>query len=518
MKKLWRGSGYDGLIILFLGWLYGSSILKFDWIAWTLVVVGALLLMISIGLNWQRAFESVKSRRAQLSANALIVSLLVLGIVGMMNFISVRHSWRVDTTSQQMYSLSSQTVNIIQNLEVDVKITALVDESQIRQMEDRLMEYSHYSGKLDFEIIDPIKEPDKVREIFSERKQFLDLPTLIIKSSIKDEEINSIEEEDISNALLKVTQNKKPKIYFTQGHGEKLIEVNQPGIDTYQFVIEGLKKQHFDVESVNLYEKNDVPLDCDVLVIAGPAVKMADNEVKAVGDYLKRGGSVLTLIDPESEVNLDNLYSEWNIKQNDDVVLETHSSFVLTEQGLNRQSNVSLAPTSAEYGEHPITKNFRYATSFMETRSLEPLDEESDSLKVTPLVYTSGSSWGETDLESLYKTKKVSKTEEDHSGPVIVGLAVEKTYGSQGRFVAMGDSDFAADAYVQQAPGNMDFFLNIVSWLAEEEELISVRPKDPENRTLQMSVGQQKMVLFFLIILLPILTLRWALYVYKNRS
>ena len=205
MKKLWRGSGYDGLIILFLGWLYGSSILKFDWIAWTLVVVGALLLMISIGLNWQRAFESVKSRRAQLSANALIVSLLVLGIVGMMNFISVRHSWRVDTTSQQMYSLSSQTVNIIQNLEVDVKITALVDESQIRQMEDRLMEYSHYSGKLDFEIIDPIKEPDKVREIFSERKQFLDLPTLIIKSSIKDEEINSIEEEDISNALLKVT-------------------------------------------------------------------------------------------------------------------------------------------------------------------------------------------------------------------------------------------------------------------------------------------------------------------------
>ena len=518
MKKLWRGSIYDGSGMVFLGWLYGVSIVKFDWIAWLLIVAGGILILLSLVVNWRRFVSSVKNRRTQISANALLIIVLVVGIVGMLNYVSIRHSWRIDSTAQKEFSLSSQTVNILRNLEENVKLTAFIDETQSRTLKDRLMEYTHYSGKFDYEIIDPIKEPDRVREFFGPDKQYLDLPSLLLKTSLKEEQINSLLEEDITNALIKVTREEQRKVYLTQGHGEKTFYPDEPGMDGYQFVRESLEKQYFDVEELNLYQENEVPPDGDVLVVAGPIKKLAQNEVDAIGHFLNQGGNLFALLDPEVETGLDSLLESWNVQQNHDMVLESHSSFVLSSGGLSRQSNVSIAPTSAEYGEHSITKNFRFATSFIKAQSLKIKDEVQDSLETTSLVFTSRNSWGETDLEMLFSEGRVSRDDTDNEGPTTVAMAVEKTEGVTGRLVVVGDSDFASDVYIQQAPGNLDFFLNIVSWLAEEEDLISVRPKDPENRTLTMTMRQQKLTLFFLIILLPLLAVRWGIHIYMKRS
>ena len=110
-------------------------------------------------------------------------------------------------------------------------------------MEDRMVEYSHYSGKFNFEIIDPIKEPERVREFFGPEKQYLDLPTLVFKTDLKDEEINSTDEEDITNALIKVTRDELRKVYFLQGHGEKAIFPDEPGMASAQLVKDELEKQ-----------------------------------------------------------------------------------------------------------------------------------------------------------------------------------------------------------------------------------------------------------------------------------
>ena len=185
---------------------------------------------------------------------------------------------------------------------------------------------------------------------------------------------------------------------------------------------------------------------------------------------------------------------------------------------MNRQSSVSAAPSSAEYGDHMITKNFRYATTFIQAQSLSVADEDNFDMEVTDLVYTSSSSWGEMDLDRLYKEKKAEQNEGDSEGPTTLAMAVEKDDSVKTRLVVVGDSDFASDVYVGQAPGNMDFFLNIVSWLAEEEDLISVRPKEPENRSLTMTMRQQKLTLFFLIILLPIAAVRMGIHIYIKRS
>jgi len=518
MKKLWRGSIYDGIGILFLGWLYGASIVNFDWIAWMLIAFGSILIVFSLARNWKRFTASVKNRRTQISANAIIFIVLVIGIVGLLNYISIRHSWRVDATNLKEFSLSEQTINILRNLEDEVTLMAFIDETQISNLDDRLTEYAHYSGNFHFEIIDPIKEPDRVREFFSPDKQYLDLPTLLLKTSVKEEQINSLLEEDITNGLIKVTREEQKKVYLTQGHGEKTVYPDEPGMNGYQFIRESMEKQYFDIEELNLYQENSVPEDGDVLIIAGPLKNMASNEINAIGQFLNQGGNLFALLDPEAETGLDSLLEAWNVRQNHDMVLESHSSFVLTSAGLRQQSNVSIAPTSAEYGEHDITKNFRFATSFVKTQSLNIIDEEQTSFDTSPLIFTSSNSWGETNLETLFSEGKVSQDDTDNQGPTTVAIAVKKTEGISGRLVVIGDSDFASDVYIQQAPGNLDFFMNTVSWLAEEEDLISVRPKDPENRPLTMTMRQQKLSLFFLIILLPLIMVRWGIHIYIKRS
>lgn len=518
MKRLWRGSVFDGLGILFLGWLYGVSIVKFDAIAWTLIAAGGVLFLVSLAGNWKSFFSSVKNRRAQVSANAVVAIVLVIAIIGLLNYLSIRHSWRLDATAQNEFSLSQQTRNILRNLQEKVILTAFVDESQFGALQDRLTEYAHYSGKFEYELIDPISEPERVREFFGPDKQYLDLPTVLLKTSLKEEQINSTLEEDITNALIKVTRKEKRKIYVTRGHGEKTIYPGEPGMEGCQFARESMEKQYFDVEELNLYQENEVPADGKVLVVAGPLKEMAENEISAIGKFLDEGGNLFALLDPEVESGLEPLLEDWNVRLNRDMVLESHSSFVLSAGGLSRRSNVSVAPTSAEYGEHRITKNFRFATSFIKTRSLNVLDEDQDSLETTPLVYTSRNSWGETDLNTLIDQGKASRDETDVQGPTTVAVAVEKTGGKKGRIVVAGDSDFASDVYIQQAPGNLDFFLNAVSWLAEEEDLISVRPKNPENRPLTMTMRQQKLTLFFLIILLPLAAVRLGILIHTKRS
>ena len=118
----------------------------------------------------------------------------------------------------------------------------------------------------------------------------------------------------------------------------------------------------------------------------------------------------------------------------------------------------------------------------------------------------------------MFDEQIAEQDESDFAGPTTLAMAVEKNDSLKTRMVVVGDSDFASDIYVSQAPGNMDFFLNIVSWLAEEEDLIAVRPKEPDNRTITLSMKQQNLILFFLIILLPLLTVRIGIHIYMNRS
>ena len=134
--NLWKGSSYDGIGIAFLGWLYGISIITFDALAWLLITIGLLLFILPIIFNFKIVLNNLKSKRTQLGANTITIIILVFVIVGLLDYLSIRNSWRIDTTSKKEFSLSDQTISIIKNLDREVDLTAFVSEVEMNQMEE----------------------------------------------------------------------------------------------------------------------------------------------------------------------------------------------------------------------------------------------------------------------------------------------------------------------------------------------------------------------------------------------
>jgi hypothetical protein len=183
-------------------------------------------------------------------------------------------------------------------------------------------------------------------------------------------------------------------------------------------------------------------------------------------------------------------------------------------------------PVAARYPSHPIVEDFRLLTAYPFARSVTPVSGGVDGRTAQPFIETSPNSWGETDLASLFGSGKVENDAgADVQGPVTIGAALSMTApnapaaappaeGQQDaskpedaprpetRIAVIGDSDFAAN-FALGISGNRDLFLNVVNWTAQQENLISIRPKDPEDRRLTLTASQQNALKWFSLLVLP---------------
>jgi len=178
------------------------------------------------------------------------------------------------------------------------------------------------------------------------------------------------------------------------------------------------------------------------------------------------------------------------------------------------------APLALEYPWHPITMDFRLPTPYGGARSVEAGKGTVEGVSAQNLVRTSAQSWAESDLTlkgpikyeagkdrmgpvSLAAVATVKATPPlPAASPTPVPTAGEQPKAPEGRVVAVGDADFAANALLG-FQGNQDFFLNTVAWLAEDADLISIRPKEPENQALFLSRQVQQNVAWLALVLLP---------------
>ena len=304
-------------------------------------------------------------------------------------------------------------------------------------------------------------------------------------------------EKDITNALLKVIREGTQRIYLTVGHGESGV---QAGAKAYGRLKERLEEISFTVEdSLFLARAGEVPEDCAVLVVAGPQFAFLETEIQAIDRYLQGGGAALILLDPAYEVGLGNLLAKWGIVVGDDFVIDT--SGVGSLFGLD-----FTTPVAVQYdAEHPIVRKHRggLMTLFELARSVRFESERAASpdLTGTPLVLTSEQSWAEADVSVLSAgqgKRTISLDEEvDRVGPVALGVAVQGQGESGGRLVVFGDSDFAADSYFD-VQGNGDLALNAMSWLAADESLISIRPKQAGHTPIALTEGDSSTISWLL--------------------
>ena len=477
--------------------------------------VGGAVLLLKIVLNRRNVLSFIGKRSTRYGANAIILSLIVLGILALGNFSLKRHSWRVDTTSSGQYSLADQTISVLKGLEKEVSVTAFQSEMESGGIKDLLEEYSHHSGKFNYDVIDPDKNPDLAKS-FGIKKY----GELVIRSGDKEERIYDVNEEKLTNALIKVISDKAHKIYFLSGHGEKSFELSVENRESLSLISGELNKVNYQTETLHLFQLDSVPEDASLVLIAGAEKSLLPREVGALRKYLSGGGSVLLMLEPRViDSGIDELLSDVGVIAQNDIVLEQNASFIISGGGFKRNMRLSIEPTAAGYGQHRITEDFRLASAFPTARSLK-LQENSEpgDYDLTELVLTSSSSWGETDFELLDKNQAGLDEEKDNPGPVVLAVVGKVKEGREGgRVIVVGDSDFPSNSYLERAPGNKDLFLNMVSWLLEDESLISIRPRDPEDRRVSMTLKQTKVVFWLLIVSLPVAILGFGVGVYYKR-
>ncbi|MFO7733837.1 MAG: GldG family protein [Candidatus Aminicenantes bacterium] len=498
------------------------------WIVWphktaALLVVGTLGLLAlaaHVALNLGSLKESFRRKAFLYSGNLLLVILLVLAILGLGNYFLSKHNYRVDFTTAKLHSLSDQSITVLKALKTDVSFKGFFREGNYGRgaMEQLLKIYAYHSPRITFEFIDPDKNPGLVK-----RYDVTQDGTTIIEAGDKESRVTSTTEEDVTNALIKVTREKKKVIYFLEGHGQDTIE--DSGDNGYSTAKSELEKLGYEVKKQSLALADGFPPDCALLVVPGPRTDLLPNEEETILGYLEDGGRVLFMLDPETAPGMTPFLAPLGFKLEDDIVVDTVSRLLGGDY---------FMPVVSQYESHPITDKFSYATFFPLARSVETADAKPEGATVTALAATSPNSWSERQLDQ----KEVRyDPDKDRQGPVTLaaaavlrvrpGLLTGKTPGEsadaapesndkEARVVVVGDSDFAKNRYYFMS-GNGNFFLNVANWLTEEADLISIQPRTQMPRTIQLTPSQGRLLFLASIVILPLAVLLIGLSVWLRR-
>ncbi len=281
------------------------------------------------------------------------------------------------------------------------------------------------------------------------------------------------------------------------------------------------KARAIELKKILLATANSVPPDCSILVVAGPTRPLVPHEIDEITDYLKKGGHLLVMLQPDrpdqpiDESGLIKLVEDWGVQVGNDIVVD---QVVRLFAG----PALGLDPMVNNYGTHPVTREFKQRTVFPMTRSVEPQESPKPGLTVTALAKTSETSWAETDLVQLFEHQSAKLDPGDRRGPISVCDAVEanlKTLNlgdGTARLIVFGDTRFADNQYLNDF-FNRDFFVNTADWLAGEENQISIRPRTLRASRFRLTIDQFAVVFALSVLLLPELLLIVGIVVWWER-
>lgn len=490
-----------GIIALAIG--TAAQMLGSDpvWLPQLFWAIGIVLVLSYALLRPDELRAALTGRQARYGGNALVASLAFVGILGFINYLGTQYHRRFDLTATGQYSLSQQTKQILAGLEEPVRVTAFMPPGgpQAERVRNLLDEYKYVSGRIDYQFVDPDRQPALAR-----RYEISSYNVLVFEQGDRKQETFGLDEQDITSAILKVSETEPRKVYFTTGHGERRPE--EAGGNGYSQVKGLLERDNYEVELLTLQTITDtLPSDTDAIIIAGPQAPFLADETKLLEDYVASGGKLMVMADPGTETGLGSLLSQMGLRLDNDIVVDPAQSF----------SGDAGTPLVTNYRFHTITKDLGGLMSmFPLARSISKTQDSAEGVSVTELAQSSNRSWGETNLEQ----RPAQPDEADPKGSLTLVAAV--TGPQDSRLVVFGDSDFVSNNLLQRVRGlgNPDLFRNAVNWLTESEDLIAIGPKPPENRQIRpLTGGQQNLLLITLAGLLPLGVLLAGGMVWWNR-
>jgi ABC-type uncharacterized transport system involved in gliding motility auxiliary subunit len=488
-----------------------------------LAIAGLVCVLAYTASQWQeiaRLFERRQARYGSLAATSVLV---VLGILIAINYIGSRQNKRWDLTANKQFSLSDQSKNVIAKLDAPLQIMVFDKETEFPRFQDRLKEYQYLSKQVSAEYVDVDKKPALARQ-----NQIAQYGTIVLNYKGRTERVTADGEQDITNGIIKVVSGQQRKLYFTQGHGER--DTGSSDRDGYNAVAAALGRENYALDKLVIAQQGSVPADATMVIVAGPRTDFFPQEVDELKKYLGKSGKLLLEIDPPDKAdsapltNLIALAHDWGVQVGNDVVVDV--------SGMGRLIGTDASvPVVANYPAHAITQRFNLITAFPFARSASPVSGGVNGHTAQTFIESSPRSWAETDIKSLLAEGKVSLDEDkgDKKGPVSIGSAISAASTAaanpgdppdapkpETRVVVVGDSDFAANSGLG-IQGNRDLFMNTIGWLSQQENLISIRPKEPDDRRITLTATQQSNIVWLSLLIIPATIFGTGVYTWWRR-
>jgi len=510
VKRLVGLLGWLGVILVVAAVTLRFQSFKAEWQQWSQPVAIAGLVVVALYSlsQWRDIGRSFQDRNVRYGSVAAGSVLAFLAILVAINWIGNREHKRWDLTANKQFSLSDQTRKVLAELKQPLAIRAYY-ESSPQSIRDQLAEYQYASKQVSIDYVDALKDPLKARA-----DQVQAVPTVVMQYAGRTERATQTDEQTLTNSLKKVIEGQAKKIYFVQGHAEHDI-TDTDRRTGYSGFSDSLKSDNFEVAKLNLAQEGKVPADATAVVIGGPKTDYFAPEIDALRAFLKKGGKVIMLLDPPDKADapaLTNLIAfakEWGVNVGNDIVIDASGMGRLIGAGAE-------VPIAMPVSGHPITRDFRLMTAFPMTRSVTPIEGGTEGKVPQKFLETSAQAWAETDIKGLFTTGKPEPNPDkgDKPGPVGIGAAVSAPAPDapaasspdapkpEARVVIVGDSDFAGNGAIN-IQGNRDLALNMVNWAAQQENLIAIRPHDPQDRRVQLTQDQSTRIVWIALIVIP---------------
>lgn len=453
------------------------------------------------------ASPNLAPSKARFGASAGLYTLIVIAALVMVNWLANHYNKTYDTTANKRYTLSDETKKIVGNLKSDVTITYFDKPENFDTAKATLERYRNLSSKIQLQYIDLRKDVTTAKS-FGVRS----VGSTFVQMGAKKEEAKSLTEEGITGALLKVLKEARKVCFVTGSHERQIDETGAPGLSRLK---ELLARDNYVVDAISLVGKTEIPKDCSVTVVAGPKNDYEQSAVNALKAYVEAGGRAFILLDPPIHVGkmetsdnpaLTQLLASWGVTTGKDLILDPAAEVI----GAGPQMVVIT-----DFESHPIVNGMKGGTVVVPlVQSLEI--KNGDNTTVEKILTSDQRTLGVTKITG----EKINGNDPSNKkGPFVLAAAGTLKSGDPnkaGRFVVIGSSSVLENQYVAYE-SNPDLVVNAINWLSADEDLISIRPKDPEDRRLNMKSSQFSVMVWTVLGGIPLLIIALGISIYLKR-
>jgi len=439
-------------------------------------------------------------------SSTFIRACLIFFILGLVNYLVFKHPVQFDLSGNKLNSLTSQTQQILDSIEGPLEFKVFARKRDKGAMMKLLELYRMEKSDVKIEFINIELRPDLVKKY-----EVIDSGTIIATYGDKSFKFRAQTELQVTNAIIKVTRDKDPVIYYSTGHQEA--DLKRKDKDGVSLFFHLLKRAYFKIVPIQLAALEKLPDDAKHLMIWGPLTTFLKPELKLLDLFLKRGGRLIIALDPNFKKNplkgLRDLLRDWGINISNDLVVDSISHY----QG----SNGSIPIIKVFDSGHPITKRFRGPIFFPLVSSVEKISGKiNTSFKPLALTTIFPASWAEKTPAEIDDGKVTFSPGVDEKGPISVVAAVSEKKKNGAKILAFGNSSFVINGYSNFGQ-NFTFFLNGVSWAVDEGRLISFNLPSIKNDPIFISSSQLGVIFYFSVVLAPILLFGMAAFFYRRR-